>query len=326
MPEISIIVPIYKVEKYINRCVDSILNQKFKDFELILVDDGSPDNCGKICDEYAKNDSRVVSVHKKNGGLSDARNYGINIAKGEYVGFVDSDDYIADDMYETLYNNIIKYDADVSVCGLYNCYNNNQYPEYDKNELLILNNKEALKMVLEGQKFSVPACNKLYKKELFNNIKYPVGRLSEDAFVTPKLLASTNRTVVDTTAKYYYVHRKDSITCSKFKKKDFDVVDAYKGNLEFVKEKYPEFTKQAEFRYIWSHMYVLDKMIADDEFSNIDEYKTVVSFLRKNIFKILSMPWFTSKRKLASIILLFSSNLYEKVSRKNNDRQKALFS
>ena len=116
-PLLSIIVPVYNVEKYIERCIKSILNQSFTNFELILVDDGSPDNCGKICDEYKKKDSRIKVIHKKNGGLSDARNAGIERAKGEYIAFVDSDDFINKYMYEILYKNAKKWDADISICN-----------------------------------------------------------------------------------------------------------------------------------------------------------------------------------------------------------------
>lgn len=122
MCEISIIVPVYKVEPYLRKCVDSILAQTFTDFEVILVDDGSPDNSGKICDEYASKDSRVRVIHKKNGGLSSARNAGIDVARGKYLGFVDSDDYIEKDMYELLYDNIVKEQADLSICGIYDVY------------------------------------------------------------------------------------------------------------------------------------------------------------------------------------------------------------
>ncbi len=122
MCEISIIVPVYKVEPYLRKCVDSILAQTFTDFEVILVDDGSPDNSGKICDEYASKDSRVRVIHKENGGLSSARNAGIDVARGKYLGFVDSDDYIEKDMYELLYDNIVKEQADLSICGIYDIY------------------------------------------------------------------------------------------------------------------------------------------------------------------------------------------------------------
>ena len=116
LPKVSIIVPIYKVEKYLNRCIDSILNQTYKNIEVILVDDGSPDRCGAICDNYSKIDKRIKVIHKKNEGLAEARNAGIKIATGEYISFVDSDDFINKNMYKVLYENAIKYDADISMC------------------------------------------------------------------------------------------------------------------------------------------------------------------------------------------------------------------
>ena len=142
-PKISIIVPVYKVEKYIHKCIDSILNQTFKDFELILVDDGSPDNCGKICDEYAKKDSRVIVIHKENGGLSSARNSGLDIARGDYIGFVDSDDYIENDMYELLYNLCEENNCDISSCSSIIHFPNKKVIN-GGHELIIHNKKEIL--------------------------------------------------------------------------------------------------------------------------------------------------------------------------------------
>ena len=122
MPKVSIIVPVYKVGPYLAKCIDSILSQTLTDFELILVDDGSPDSCGEICDGYAKKDERIKVIHKQNGGLSSARNAGLDIAKGEYIGFVDSDDYIEHDMYEFLYKNSVQYDTDIACCGIRHHY------------------------------------------------------------------------------------------------------------------------------------------------------------------------------------------------------------
>lgn len=325
VPKISIIVPVYNVEKYVKKCIDSILNQTFKDFELILVDDGSTDNCGKICDEYSKDDSRVRVVHKENGGLSDSRNTGIELSRGEYLGFVDSDDYIAFDMYETLYNNLTLHNADISVCGIYNCYDGNKYPECSDKMFMVLDTKQALKEVLIGEKFSVPACNKLYKKSLFDNIKYPVGKLSEDAFVTPTLISNSNKVVVTTEPKYYYVHRKGSITSSHFKMNDFDVVQAYKINLELVKSRFPDLYEQAIFRCLWSYMYVLDKMVLTPNLKQIDEYNKVIRHLRKNTITILKIPYFTTKRKIATIVLLFSKSLYKKLCTAHHDDNMKLF-
>lgn len=159
MPKISIIVPVYNVEKYLEKCVRSILAQTFTDFELILVDDGSPDSSGAMCDQFAKQDERVKVIHKENGGLSDARNAGIEIATGEYLGFIDSDDYIADDMYELLYTNIVKEDADLSICGIYDVYEGKE-PVEKQQQYIVLDKVAAMKMILEAKVVSVHAVNK----------------------------------------------------------------------------------------------------------------------------------------------------------------------
>ncbi|EME3187758.1 glycosyltransferase, partial [Enterococcus faecalis] len=166
MPKISIIVPVYNVEKYLEKCVRSILAQTFTDFELILVDDGSPDSSGAMCDQFAEQDQRVKVIHKENGGLSDARNAGIEIATGEYLGFVDSDDYIADDMYELLYTNIVKEDADLSICGIYDVYEGKE-PIVKSLIQGTFSREEALLLILQGNIISVHAVNKLYKRKLF---------------------------------------------------------------------------------------------------------------------------------------------------------------
>ena len=193
MPKISIIVPIYNVEKYLTNCIDSILNQTFKDFELILVNDGSTDNSFEICKHYKDIDDRICIIDKKNGGLSSARNAGLDIAKGEYIGFVDSDDYIHPQMYELLYNQIIKNKADISMCEFKKVSEFNKKELSDKvilnQEVEILNNKEAVfKLGENGSVTYVIACNKLYKKSLFNNIKFKEGIIHEDEYIIHRLL------------------------------------------------------------------------------------------------------------------------------------------
>lgn len=310
MAKVSVIVPIYKVEKYLKKCVDSLLNQTLQDIEIILVDDGSPDNCGKICDEYVQQDSRVKVIHKQNEGLSEARNAGILVAESKYVGFVDSDDYIAEDMYEILYKNLIENDAEVSICGLYDCYSRKKIPQYDGDEFLILDNKQALRTALEGIKFSVNAVNKLYKKDLFAEIKFPKGKLSEDAFTIPKVLSKASKVVFDSVPKYYYIHRGESITTSGFKRQDFNVVEAYEGNLEFVKSNFPDLFKPAEFRLLWSYTYVLDKMILSENFDDYESYKNILKILQKSIMKFVLNPFFSLKRKLVMLIFWASPKMY----------------
>ena len=217
-PLISIIIPVYKIEKFIDKCIKSIISQTYRNLEIILVDDGSPDKCPSICDKYAKIDNRIKVIHKPNGGLSDARNAGIDICKGDYIGFVDGDDYISENMYEHLLEHCIKYNADMSICGIYaidedysnlSIYNPMIYKE------TILSNIQALNhlFLTFDVNFEV-AWNKLYKRNLFfnkDNIRYPYGKLHEDTYTTYKLLYYANNIAVFNEPLYYYVQRSGSI-------------------------------------------------------------------------------------------------------------------
>ena len=180
---ISVIVPIYKVEKYLKRCIESIINQTYHNLEIILVDDGSPDKCGEMCEEYSKKDKRIKVIHKENGGLSDARNKGLEIATGKYIGFVDSDDFIDKDMYKVLYNNLKNNNADMSICSIYQFENEEEIVKgYNKNETVITYNKqEMFNNFYDDLLRNVVAWNKLYKADIFKDIKYPKGKAVEES-------------------------------------------------------------------------------------------------------------------------------------------------
>ncbi len=185
---ISIIVPVYNVEKYLDRCIQSILNQTYPYFELILVDDGSSDNSGKMCDEYAKKDDRIIVIHQENNGLSSARNKGIENSKGEFLSFVDSDDWISKDYLKEMYNEQKKTKADLVICNIDcitlhdNKYNSLNYESPIVDE--IFDSKTMLQKLMENNNwYYVVACNKLYKKSLFKNCKYPSGMFHEDEFI-----------------------------------------------------------------------------------------------------------------------------------------------
>ena len=310
-PVISVIVPVYNVEKYLDKCVSSVMAQTFKDIEILLIDDGSKDASGRMCDDYALTDSRIRVIHKENGGLSDARNRGITEARGRYLSFIDGDDYIEPDMLETLYNNLVREDADASICGIYSEYANGIKRAYPKDEYLVLNGVQAAGLVLEGDKVSVNAVNKLYKKEVFKDISFPLGKLSEDAFIMVKLLAKVQKAVLDTRPKYFYVHREDSITTSNYKPKDLNVIEAYSENRKFVLENCPQLKKQADFRYFWAHFYVLDKMLNTPGFKRDEDFKYIVRTLRRNYFAILRNPITGRGRKIALTGLMLGSWLYK---------------
>ena len=241
-PQISVVVPVYNVEKYLHRCVDSILSQTFVDFELILVDDGSTDKSGFICDEYAKKDGRIKTIHKENGGLSSARNAGIENSSGIYVCFVDSDDWVSNIYLEYLYSIIKKYDADI-VSADYVITNAEKVDFFSESkEKVIFGTENILKFYLEQDKINgkndFPAWIKLYKKSLFDSVKFPVGKFYEDNITNFKILNESVKYVKSSRIIYAYFQRQKSITKSKLSRKHLDLIDSSKEMLEIVEKKY----------------------------------------------------------------------------------------
>ncbi|MEG2021798.1 MAG: glycosyltransferase [Oscillospiraceae bacterium] len=235
LPEISIVVPIYKVEAYLDRCVQSIQNQTFTDLEIILVDDGSPDKCGDICDEYAKQDSRIKVLHKANGGLSSARNAGIEYATANYIMFLDSDDWMDLDTVEVLYKVLKQHDADIAECSFRNVYSDTIVEETTCTGAIIEGtNIDALEGILDWNHFKPVAWNKLYKREVIGDIRYPKGLLHEDEFTTYKYFWNAKKLVyVDVSKINYDCSRTESITKSGFNINKLDACIALYQRIEF---------------------------------------------------------------------------------------------
>ncbi len=234
---ISVIVPVYKVEDYLDECVRSICNQSYRNLEIILVDDGSPDDCPTMCDKYAGMDSRIKVIHKKNGGLSDARNAGIRIATGDYIGFVDSDDWIEQDMYETLLREILEHHADIAEIGVNYCYANKI--EHQKADMVsVLGKQEALEAFLD-RSLMIQGCvwGKLYRSDIVRKVMFPVGRLHEDGYFTYKALYEATTYVLLDVCKYNYRQdRPGSImttTARQNPKSIYDVIDAFEERNDF---------------------------------------------------------------------------------------------
>lgn len=252
MPTISVIVPVYKVEPYIRRCIDSILAQTYADFELILIDDGSPDNCGMICDEYAGKDSRIHVIHQENGGLSAARNAGIDWAfansDSAWLTFIDSDDWVHPEYLERLLNAAVENDLSVSICG---------YAQTDGNEPEI--DPEMLSPVVwDTEDFyvkhnvnAVIACGKLYRKECFEIIRYPLGKLHEDEFTTYKILFQYEHVVVIPAALYAYYINFSGITKSGITRFRIDWFTALEEQIEYLhQEKYDRALRSQICKYL----------------------------------------------------------------------------
>lgn len=239
-PLITIVVPIYKVEQYLENCIQSIIKQTYTNLQIILVDDGSPDNCGKICDEYALKDKRIEVVHQSNAGVSEARNIGISKAKGEYIGFVDSDDYIDENMYEEMYELLKTREADVCICNMYTVVNNKAEKMHEDEGIQEYNTIQILREILLDKKIRNYACNKLYKTSLFESIRYPKGKKYEDIGTTFYVLEKSKKTVVTGEPKYYYLCREGSIVNSCDEKTVIDYMEIVYQRYQYVEKKYPQ--------------------------------------------------------------------------------------
>ena len=325
MPKISVIVPIYNCEKYISKCIESIINQTFHDLEIILIDDGSTDKSVEVCESFAKKDSRVKLICQENGGVSKARNVGLESAQGDFITFVDSDDYIIPEMYERMYKNLIENEADISICGITNYFIKRdgaieKIRQSSIDGFFVFTGEKAVEESLKSRLFSVNPVNKLFKKKLFYSVRYPEGKISEDAFLIPSILSDARVVVYDSFPMYCYVRRENSITTSNFSSKDWDVVEAYEKHLKKVKNFFPHMIRAAEFRYLWAYTYVMDRMVISDSIVPEEDFKKAFYFIRKNILKIFLNPYFSFKRKAATAILLINKEIYKNMIIKLNKR------
>ena len=299
MAEVSIIVPVYQVEKYIRQCVDSILAQTFTDFELILVDDGAKDNSGKICDEYVGIDERVRVIHKENGGLSDARNKGMNQATGNYFMFVDSDDYIAPTMVECLYKNILHEYADIAVCNFLYFFESDRKKDFSTNiESEVLSGTEIFynRKNERNYGFWTIACNKLYKRATFGNIRFRFGKYHEDEFWANDIYQMDIKVVTIPECLYYYRQRDNSIMGKKSIERNLDIIEALQERIDiYLKEQ--KYSDQAYKVLIYSLEYLEEskRMITNkDEENNFIQAekrtKNIVKQLKKrNLPKMKSV-------------------------------------
>lgn len=278
MDKISVIVPVYKVERYINRSVDSLLAQTYSNLEVILVDDGSPDSSGEICDAYAQKDSRIHVIHKQNGGLSDARNVGMDYATGEWIAFLDSDDWYDPTMLETLHSLCKSHEADIGECSYRNFYLDGVVAETTCSaEVFEFTPAEAIESNLDWKYCKVVAWNKLYRRSITQGIRFPVGKLHEDEFATPLFYLAANKIVYADVALVNYERRNlGSITAS-FKPKNLDACEAFltKAQLTWREPKLAGIAKKAGDNYC----YVLLERVAQCEaaFPECEELRCTIA-------------------------------------------------
>lgn len=297
MPRISVIVPVYNMQPYIHRCVDSILGQTEENIEIILVNDGSSDSSGAICDAYAQKDGRVRVIHKKNGGLSSARNAGINIARGEFIGFVDSDDYIDENMYECMLRASEKYQAPLVVTGRYDHSNDLVQTALTLHNEMEMTSRDAIERLLTWDGIDSSACDKIFSRDLFSSVRFPEGRYNEDIFVMTDIMMKAKKIVHIGEPKYHYVHREDSITTAAFTPKKMDLLDATGHVLSLVKNHYPELADKAFYFHAKGLLYLYPLLIRTQDKNRYVNYERQLrAVLRSNLLKCLEIRCFREKK------------------------------
>lgn len=320
-PLISVIIPVYKVEKYLKRCIDSVRNQKYKNLEIILVDDGSPDNCGLICDEYSKQDNRIVVIHKVNGGLSDARNVALDIMRGELVTCIDGDDFVSEYYVENLYSAIKETNCDIASSWFVNYFEGDSIPvsrEVRRSEIKSLSRIEAYKRMLYQDGFEISAWGKLYKSSLFENVRYPLGKIYEDIPTTYKLMEKSNKIAIIPQMDYYYLQRENSIAQSGFNPKKMEGVKFMNELRQFITENYPELRKAAECRYFSTVCNILFLVKTRNEYpdewlllwNEVRKYRKAVLFNREGRVKarIAAAISYMGYSAMKDIYLIFQRN------------------
>lgn len=305
---ISVIVPVYKVEPYLHRCVDSILCQTYSNLEIFLVDDGSPDGCPAICDAYAERDSRIRVIHKANGGQSDARNVALDAAKGAYYAFVDSDDFISTDYIATLYENLRQFDADLSAVSSQKIFSKSiSKEESQKNtRICYYDTKEAVCQLLTMGDFSVEVWGKLFKAELFEGIRFPVGELYEDLAIIFQLFLRTEKVMYVNRPLYKYFIREGSTMQRPFDMRQYVEVRWIENAMALVAERYPELDAQIRGRRVWSYFKTLYRILCSDDRKQYQEQqKELIGKIRVDASGLLSSPEISRNLKVKILSLYF---------------------
>lgn len=319
---ISVIIPVYNAEKYLRNCLDSVVNQTYHNIEIILVDDGSTDNSGNICDEYATAFKKIITIHQKNQGASSARNNGISKAKGQYITFVDSDDIIDGKYIEYLYNLIKKYNTKMSISSYKVISENGKSIDFGQDYMeKAISTEEALGRLLKEQGFTVSPCSKMYHKSLFESIKFPVGKLFEDNGTIYKFIMECNIVAYGNKSYYSYCRRLNSSTTSEFNIKKLDLIELTDIMCNDIEKKYPNLKETVEKKRITVRFSILRMMRLKEQDIEVnekrEEIEKYIKNRRKDILKNKSMD---KRDKIALISLMigrrffyFAWNMYCKI-------------
>lgn len=313
-PKISIIVPVFNVESYLNKCIESILCQSFTNFELILVNDGSPDNCGEICEQYALLDNRIKVIHKENGGQASARNTALNVAKGEYIGFVDSDDWIEPDMYEILYEMCIKYDCDIANITSIIHYGDHGVQK-EPYSLIIHNKRQAMETLLVGDLYDEVVWTKLIKSSLLKEVRFKEGILYEDTDFTYRVFHECKKICAIGMPKYHYIKHGDSSMAKALKNYKMDALLIYDEMYQFINKHYPELTEIVLLKFADNAIVLLENIMSNPNWAqHKDKYLSVALFLNKYFHLTIRLKKYSYKTKILLLFLRINPLLYKVIS------------
>lgn len=293
-PVISVIVPIYKVEDYLNRCIESIIYQTYNNLEIILVDDGSPDYCPQMCDEWAKKDNRIKVIHKENGGLSDARNAGMEIAKGDFISFIDSDDYISLNFFETFISVIASEQSVIAECCVAKCFEDGSISDYsDDMDVVSFETEIALSRLIQEKVFHQHVWNKIYKADIVKAIPFAVGKLNEDEFWTYQVFGNSKKVTKINKTMYFYYQRSDSIMGKSYSIRRLDALEGKANRQVYIEKFFPTLTEQAKIDFYGSCMFayqcVLKQMKGQEKkeaIARINKYKQKCNLSISEIMQI----------------------------------------
>lgn len=276
---VSIIVPVYNVEQYLDKCIESIVTQSYINLEIILVDDGSKDKSGEICDIWAKKDRRIKVIHKKNGGLSDARNKGLDIVTGDIISFVDSDDYVSEYFYEKLINIMEQTNSDIVECE-FKKFNENEIVDYtnkDTIEFISFNTEDAIKNLILNCRLSTTVWNKIYKTNVIKRLKFRVGKTNEDDFYTYLAFNNAKKITKVQDELYYYLQRPESIMGKVYKLNRLDEIEAKYERLKYIERNYKNLVLIAKQDTILGSLYAYQRLLKDGEKSDIEKGKKILN-------------------------------------------------
>lgn len=308
MPYLSIIVPVFNKVKYLNFCIESILAQSFKEFELILINDGSTDGSGLKCDNYKSLDPRIIVIHQENKGVSKARNVGIACSKGKYIGFVDSDDTIENDMYEILIRNAINTDSDISICSIKRTYKKNTTKMLNDNRLEIFNKDQGLSGVVKNL-FDMSANNKVFRSGLVKNIEFE-GRFKEDLLFNIVAFSKANKCVFQNTSKYNYILRNNSVSVEKLSEKDMEGLAVDEKIMSIVSDKCNSIIEEAQVNFFVQNISILNLILLSSKTKYAKEFEIITNNLKKYSFLISKSQILRKKHRFAYCIFRISPLLY----------------